>query len=262
LESNVALIHASSGLVRPMTAPSKGVIKESLTAQIAASLYYQSQVMASLSTNKRVASKFQKLMFDAVQQEFGLYIDAQARSKPKQFHHVYEWNMVGSDGARLFQLTKIPTQGLQLNFSYSFLPSKSKVPSLNKRSFVFANKASIMENANSVLISPVNAERLVFEAKAGYTVFMPKGKSVTIKNPGGVAVKYSFRNAYERFFTGPLVNAAIKNSGVTSVLGTDIVKALKLPGQVKKIKYAFSPNSLKSEAEARINQVFAEGAYA
>ena len=262
MESNSALIHASSGLVKSMTTPVNGVIKESLTAQIAASLYYQSQVMAALSNNKRVASKFQRLMFDAVQKEFGLFLDAQARSKPKQFHHVYEWNLIGSEAARLFKLNKLTSEGLQLSLSYSFLPSKSKVPTKGKRSFIFANKASIMENANAVLISPVNAERLVFQAKAGYTVFMPKGKSVTVKNPGGLAVKYSFKNAYQRFFTGQLVNTAIKNSGVTSVLATDIIKALKVPGQIKKIKYTFSPNALKSEAEARINQVFMEGAYA
>lgn len=259
MESNYALINASSGLVRSMTSSKNGVIKESLTAQIAASLYYQSQVMANLMNNKAVASKFQRLMFDAVQEDFAMFVDAQARSNPKQLHHVYEWQKVGNNSARLFKLNKLQSQGLMLSLNYSFLPSKSKVPNKNKKTYIFSNKATVMENARTVIISPKNADRLVFEASGGYTVFMPKGKSVTVKNPGGHAVKKSFEMTYSRYFKGPLVNAAIKNSGVNRILANDIVKSLKLPGQIKKVKYTFSPNSLKAEAEARVTEVFLGG---
>lgn len=259
MESNFALVSASSGLVKPMTSPQNGIIKESTTAQIAASLYYQSQVMINLMNNKTVASKFKKLMFDAVNTDFALFMDAQARSNPKQYHHVYEWKKLGSESGRLFKLNKLNTEGMTLSLSYSFLPSKTKVPNSGKNTYIFANKAFVMENAIPVVIAPKHAQRLVFQVKAGYTVFMPKGKSVIVKNPGGYGVKQSFAMAYKRYFTTQLVNTAIKNSGVTKILATDIIKSLKLPGQIKKIKYTFSPNSLRADAEARVTQMFAEG---
>jgi hypothetical protein len=242
-----------------MTSTKAGVIKESLTAQIAASLYYQSQVMINLMNNKTVASKFQRLMFNAIEQDFGMFIDSQARSNPKQLHHVYEWKKVGSDTARLFKLNKLNSQGLMLSLDYSFLPSKSKVPNSNRKTYIFTDKANVMENARTVIISPKNATRLVFQASGGYTVFMPKGKSVTVKNPGGYAVKKSFELAYQRYFKGQLVNSAIKNSGVNRILANDIVKSLRLPGQIKKVKYTFVPNALKAEAQSRVTQAFSEG---
>lgn len=259
MESNTALIHAASGLVPSMSAKQTGIIKQSFTAQISASLYYQAQVMANLTKSKAVANKFQKVVYDAVVDDFGMYMDAMARSKPKQFHHVYEWNQLGSENGRLFKLNRIPSQGLVLSLDYSFKLSKTKVPNKFKKSFVFANKAYVMENGTTVIIAPKKAERLVFESKAGYTVFMPKGKSVTVQNPGGRAVQQSFSMAYKKYFTGQLVNNAIRTGGVARILGADIAKSLRLPGQVKKIKYTFSPNSLKSEAESRIAEVFSEG---
>ncbi len=35
--------------------------------------------------------------------DFGNYIDALARSKPKSLHHVYEWQRAGNKTARLFK---------------------------------------------------------------------------------------------------------------------------------------------------------------
>ena len=67
-----------------------------------------------LTTNKQFQSAFSKIIFDQIDTDFGNYIDALARSKPKSLHHVYEWKKVGNKNARLFKLNKIWIKPLKL----------------------------------------------------------------------------------------------------------------------------------------------------
>jgi hypothetical protein len=250
------LIQAASGLERMMYANQKGVLKDSTVAQISAYVYYEAAVIAKLTANKAFQNAFSKLMFDQINLDFGNYIDALARSKPKSLHHVYEWKKTGNKSARLFKLNKNGQVGLSFGINYEFLPSKSMVPaSTGKRRHMFMNKASIMEKGEPLVIRPKNADRLVFEID-GETVFMPKGASVTVRRPGGSGARNQFTLAHSRFFSGRLVNDSIKKSGFQRLFNSSMSKALGVPSDIKRVKYSFSANTIRSQADSALTLSF------
>jgi hypothetical protein len=251
------LVQASSGLERLMGGSGPGgVLKDSTVAQVSAYVYYQANVIAKLTSSKQFQNTFTKTIFDQIEQDFGAYIDALARSKPKSLHHVYEWKKSGTPSSRLFKLNKVSQQGLSFKVNYEFKMSRSMVPApKGKRRHMFANKAFVMEQGLPLVIRPKNAERLVFESN-GETVFMPKGASVTVKRPGGSAATNQFGLAYSRFFSGQLVNSSIKNSGFQRIFNSGLTKAMKLPVNIKKVQYKFSPNTVRSQADAALAVAF------
>lgn len=250
MESNFLLVQAASGLERLMVGSSKNaVLKDSLVAQISAAIYYKAHVVSNLTKSTKLKNAFQKIIFTQIEEDFGLYMDSQARTKPKTYHHVYEWKKAGIKEFRLFELKQLPVNDMSVKLTYRFNKSSSLVPSSNSdRRHVFANKAAIMEEGKPLKISPRYAERLVFESDIGYTVFMKKGESVTVNNPGGVAVQGSFEAAYKKFFSGNLVNLSIKKSGFQKIFSATALKALSLPTDIRRVKYSFSPMSIKSMA--------------
>ncbi|MEY4331291.1 MAG: hypothetical protein RLZZ196_29 [Bacteroidota bacterium] len=251
------LVQAASGLEKMMAGSQAGVLKDSNVAQISAFVYYQANVIAGLTKNKNFQSKFTQTIFKQIDEDFGQYIDALARTKPKSLHHVYEWGGIGNKNKRLFDLKILSQEGLSFKIGYSFLPSKSLVPASNKskRRHVFINKAEIMEKGIPLKISPRYAERLVFEID-GETVFMPKGESVMVKRPGGKSATNQFSLAHSRFFTGNLVNNSIKKSRFQQIFNAKMAKALMLPQNIKKVQYKFSPNSIRNQADSALSQAF------
>lgn len=230
--------------------------KSSLVAQISAAIYYKAHVMDKIMTSKPLQNKFKQMIFDQVNKDFSDYIDAQARVKPKQFHHVYEWKRIGEMSARLFKLKEINTNEFSLKLTYEFQPSKSFVPTgKGKHRHVFVNKASVMEAGMPVRIAPRAAERIVFET-SGYVVYMPKGASVTVRRPGGASVKNSFKMTHMRFFTSNLVNVSIKKSGFQRMFNLAMTNALKLPSSIKRVSYSFSPNTVRSQADIKLTAAF------
>ena len=235
-----------------------GIIKDSTVAQISAFLYYEAAVLSKLTSNAEFKHLFKSTIFNQIEKDFGQYIDAQARTKPKSLHHVYEWNKTGNPTARLFDLHLIDTGGLSFRIGRDFKLSKSAVPSKNpkqKRRYVFANKASVMEEGMPIVIRPRSAERLVFELD-GATVFMPKGSSVTVKRPGGRAATNQFALAYGRFFGGQLVNSSIKSSGFQRIFNAKIARALDVPINIKKVQYSFSAGKIRMQADAALSSSF------
>ena len=252
MASEDLLVQAASGLEALMVGTRNQAIKDSTVAQVSAALYYQSNVIAKMVSNRIVQERFTKMMFEQIEKDFGQYIDAQARIKPKSLHHVYEWKKAGNPSARLFNLKVISQNGFSFKVNYEFKLSKSSVPnSTSKRRHVFANKAAVMEAGMPLKIAPRYSERLVFELN-GSTVYMPKGASVTVKRPGGPSVKNAFYLQYARFFSGNLINESIKKSGFQKVFSKTMAKALNLPVEIKKVKYSFSPNSVKTQADAAV----------
>lgn len=257
MASEAVALHAASGLVSLMSGqPINGAIKDSTVAQISAALFYKTNVMAKLASNKQFQSLFNDVIFNQVKNDFSEYIDTKARTSPRSLHHVYEWGKAGDETARLFKINRINDIGLGFKLNYELLDSKSFVPSKNSNHrHVFVKKAEVMENGKTVVISPRNSERLVFEVN-GYMVFMPKGESVTVTKPGGVATKNSFLSSYKYFFTGQLVNLSIKRSGFQKLFNSKITKALTVPVEVKTVKYKFSSNSIASQADAALSAAF------
>ncbi len=255
MDYSIPLVQASSGL-RSMMTQSKGkVLKESLVAQISAYVYYSSQVISKLSANAAFKNKFREVIFNQIDKDFGEFIDSQARVKPRSLHHVYEWRQTGDSSARLFKLNKFNQDGLGFSISYEFMPSKTFASTEGNRRHVFINKASVMEAGMPLKIAPRHSKRLVFETN-GYTVFMPEGASVTVKRPGGVGVKNSFMMTYSRFFKSNLVNISIRNSGFQQLFNSSMTRALKLPSEIKTVKYSFNPNTLSIQADAALSAAF------
>jgi hypothetical protein len=256
LDNSSLLVTAASGLQKNMAGTKGTVLKDSTVAQISAAIYYQAQVVSKITTNKQFQSRFQSIIFKQIQQDFGLYVDAQSRMNPQSLHHMYEWNKVGNSGSRLFKLNTTETSGLSFKIATTFLPSKASVPnSFGKKRYVFTNKASIMEAGMPLTIRPRAAERLVFETSTG-VVYMPKGASVTVTRPGGGKATGRFQIAYARFFTGNLVNLSIKKSGFQQLFNSSLSKAMRVPGEIKKVKYSFTANTLNMQAESAIAAAF------
>jgi hypothetical protein len=256
LDSSIALVYAASGLEKYLGGTGTTTLKDSTVAQISATIYYQAQVMSKLTSNKNFQNKFSSVIFKQIQEDFGAYVDSKARTEPRSLHHVYEWKKVGNKSARLFNLSILSTDGLSFTITSKFLPSKSAVPNqFAKRRHVFISKASVMEAGMPLIIRPRSAERLVFETSTG-VVYMPKGASVTVTRPGGGKATGRFRIAYAQFFTGNLVNSAIKKSGFQQIFNSSLTKSMRVPSDVRKVKYSFSPNTLKMQAHSALEAAF------
>jgi lipopolysaccharide assembly outer membrane protein LptD (OstA) len=85
---------------------------------------------------------------------------------------------------------------------------------------------------------------------------MPKGASVTVARPGGGKATGRFQIAYAQFFTGNLVNLAIKRSGFQQLFNSSLTKAMRVPPDVRKVKYSFNANTLNMQAESAVSAAF------
>ena len=132
------------------------------------------------------------------------------------------------------------------------MPTKNRK---QKSRYVFANKAAVMEKGMPITIRPKSAERLVFEID-GEVVFMPKGKSVTVRSPGGRASTNQFNLAYSRYFSGPMVSNSIKASGFQNLFGYKFEKAMRVPSSITKVRYSFNPGTIRLQADAALTEQF------
>lgn len=160
------------------------------------------------------------------------YIDSQARMNPEMLHHVYEWNQVGNAKARLFKFNVNATKS-NIIITGSFLTSKSA----NDNGQVFANKAEIMENAISVVVTPKNSSVLVFE-DGDETVFTTN--SIFIEHPGGDAVANSFGETvntfFESYFVAAFIQPLIRDLQNASEYSNDFVYGAKGGGRMAGIR--------------------------
>lgn len=257
MASNYIFADLASGLEKGMQGAPKGEhLYSSMVAQISAALFYQTKVIEGVMNNKSFVNKFQKMIYAQIEEDFGKYVDAKARSNPSSLHHVYEWNKTGTLDARLFKLNMKGADGISFKISTELLPSKSLVPTKKgKHRHVFVNKASLIESGKPVVIKPRYSERLVFEIN-GETVFMPKGQSVTVNRPGGKKATNQFNLAASHFFSGNLVKLSIQKSGFQRIFNASMKKALMLPQDIKTVKYRFSPNVIRNQADMALTGAF------
>jgi hypothetical protein len=146
---------------------------------------------------------FNRFLGGYTAESLGYYIDSKARSNPKSFHHVYEWNKVGNKGARLFSFNVNATKN-NISFLGKFIPSKSISENSSQP---FVDKANIMENRIAITVEPKNSDVLVFEDD-GELVFT--ASSVYIANPGGDEVAGSFGEVVDEFFSAYFTNSVLR----------------------------------------------------
>lgn len=159
--------------------------------------------------NTRIANAVKKTVYER--------IDARARANPGQYHHLYEWGMVGNPMGRLFQLRAFGAGGDSVQITYNFLPSRMPVPGSNGS--VFAAKAFVMENQIPVRIEAEPGEFLAFEDN-GTDVF---AKAVNIAHPGGIATRGTMRENFNAL-TRP--SAIARNSLVQQILKEETKRIL------------------------------------
>jgi len=159
--------------------------------------------------------KGKKVFFASVGEKtaeiFSSFIDSMARQNPSVLHHVYEWNLVGSPEARLFDLNyTVSNLGLSLRSSFrqsTSIKNGSKVP--------FYNKATMMEAGMSVIIRPRESDVLAFEVD-GTTVFTPN--PVLVNSVGGETAG-GFQQAFDTFVNSYFAQSFMEISGVKEKFG-------------------------------------------
>lgn len=145
-------------------------------------------------------------------ESFKQYIDVTARMSPGALHHIYEWDQVGSPGARLYNITYSSNGKDTIFFNSTFKQSKSIK---NGSTVPFINKAEIMENGTPVIIKPRKAKVLAFEDN-GEQIFTPN--PVKVENPGGDAVQGSYEKAFDTFFNRYFTQSFLRASGILDYL--------------------------------------------
>jgi hypothetical protein len=152
---------------------------------------------------------------ERVQDLLGNYIDAIAGANPSMLHHVYEWAQTGSSTARLFDINySISNGGLSMNATLSqsmSVKAGSNVP--------FYNKARIMEQGNSVTITPKDGGVLAFNDN-GEQVFTKK--PVVVLKPGGEAVEGQFEDTFNDYFSIYLSQALFSAVGLDYKLSNPV----------------------------------------
>jgi hypothetical protein len=147
------------------------------------------------------------------------FIDSEARLNPKSLHHVYEWNQLGKPIGRLWKVQGSYKSGV-VTLSSEFRQSRTFVPIKNgtSRRSKFVYKAQIMEAGKPVRITARRAEALFFYSSSGEPVFIPKGKYVTVRTPGGKMVRGAYNKTMNRFLTSGRFISDLIESGLISRL--------------------------------------------
>ena len=182
-----------------------------------------------------------KAVFTIAGQTFVRKTNTVAAANPKRFHHVYDWNGVGSENQRLFRVVRSSVKSGRLIISTEFTDSKKSVPvdpklkvSRNgirsvKSNHVFRKKASVMESGRPIRISAKSSKNLVFPNRSGSGLVF--AKSVVVNNPGGKEVKNSFSSHMRSWFSNPgNISLAITSSGFNRALEKELALALNKKG--------------------------------
>lgn len=181
------------------------------------------------------------------------FIDAEARLNPEALHHVYEWNQTGKPLGRLWKVTGAYRSGM-IVLNSEFRQSRTFVPIKNgtSRRSKFVYKAQVMEEGKSVRIAPKNAEALFFFSKSGEPVFIPRGRSVVVKTPGGKYVRGSYAKTLNRFLTSPRLMIDLAESGLVKRLeDAQGIAARQMPSTVAGRR---STNSFNRLAESNVSK--------
>lgn len=217
------------------------MIKASITQQSANSLYLE--IQNKIDGAKELQTVYTKdqlanAAFSIASLKFIKRTHLLARSAKKSFHHVYEWGQIGTEEGRLFRLFKQTHSGGYASVYYKFNNSRKKSPIADAlrvpgktgksvtRSGVFKRKAEVMENGQPVSFV---TKRTIAIAPRGEILFIPEGKTVSIKNPGGRETTGSFEKHF-RVWWETMVQNVLDESGVAMSLEKSVARALSRKG--------------------------------
>lgn len=223
-------------------------VQTNINQVVTGTLNYELDVFWYANVDEKSMRRYNEKIFRNLETNFGKYIDAKARTQKDRYHHVYEWRQVGQKPGRLWRLSKTKSGPSSMRIKYNFVNSTKVAdihPSLQipgpggrvvTKSAVFKRKAYVMEEGIPVTIRRKSANflaiptRYEFQGKGNIT--FSKGP-VTVRNPGGNNVRYSFARTFSGYFTSGLAIKQLKDSGalqttarVTKRAGENIPSAI------------------------------------
>lgn len=188
------------------------------------------------------SSKTKKMMMDVAFSiaalKFVKRTNLLSRLNKSSFHHVYEWGGTGSEASRLFRVIKRSGSSGSATVYYKFNNSKKMSPispSLKtpgatgktvSKSGIFKDKARVMESGSAV--SFITSRTIAFES-GGSIVFIPPGKTINIKNPGGAGTSGSFEKHFKEWWMTNFPHV-LDEKGVIQKLEKNVATALSKNG--------------------------------
>lgn len=157
-----------------------------------------------------------------------------ARSNKDAFHHVYEWGGTGKESDRLFRIIKKSVSGGNASVYYKFNNSRKNAPIANAltvpgktgrtvtKSGVFKRKAEVMESGRTVSFV---TSRTIAIPSGNKISFIPPGKSVNIKNPGGSGTSGSFGTHFRIWWSTYFPNS-LESKGIPKALEEAVARSL------------------------------------
>lgn len=189
-------------------------------------------------TSLKTRSEILDATFALSSVEFVKTTNLRARSFSSSFHHVYEWGQVGRESGRLFRVFHTKRSSSSSVY-YKFNNSRKVVPvsqSLKtpgptgkyvKRSKIFKNKAEVMESGKPV--SFTTAKTIVFPSSDGSLRFVPPGRNILIKSPGGEETTGAFSKHFISWWmTKP--QEILQKNGVYLNLQNSVARSLNVTG--------------------------------
>ena len=138
---------------------------------------YDSSILQSLYVNPINKQKINRGAALLIKNYFNQYLDSRSRQAPSAYHHVYEFDKTGNSSARLFTAVVGNSPDGSATITYSFTPAKEP----NRDGYPFPNKAEVMENGETIIVTPKRSKYLKFQIN--YCRFVTLEKYV-IRNPG------------------------------------------------------------------------------
>lgn len=188
--------------------------------------------------SQEVLSALSGAVFTISSKTFIKAMNMEAKSKPKAYHHIYEWNQIGQNKSRLFFLSKVESSIGTLIIKPFFKQSTTPVPinpelllpgktgKVVTAKTVFRDKASVMESGNPVVY---RTSRPVPIFEGGKINFIAAGTMVQNSYPGGKEVKGSFEKFFKLWFSTK-VSSIISSSGMIGQIDSTISEILNKDG--------------------------------
>lgn len=186
----------------------------------------------------RTKTKLLDVAFSKSALKFVRKTNMMARSNKSMLHHVYEWEGSGQESSRLFRIIKKGGVAGSASIYYKFNNSRKRSPidpslkvpgatgKVVSKSGIFKNKARVMEDGTPV--SFVTSRTIAIPSENGIS-FIPPGKTINIRNPGGSSTTGSFSKHFRLWWT-TYFPTALDKEGIPQKLERSVASALRVKG--------------------------------
>jgi hypothetical protein len=199
-------------------------------------------------------SEIAKAVFTITAKRFLQDLSQVAMQNPQKYHHLYEWNRVGSNSQKLFLIRRTNIRYGDLVITFVPMQSKTSVP-INSALLVpgktgkvvnsihiFRDKMRIMEE--NIKVHYETKKTIVFNEFDEGLVFVPKNHIVNIMDPGGKETTGSLKQ-YSNYWYEMEASKVVSQSNLIKQIGNQVVKTIN------------SPNSSKTKVRDTIKKVVA-----